>query len=105
TYEGLKLLKLYGAMSRTGSADLGTRYSPEDGALELVYVGYPDRPVAARKAEELARQAERLDGTGYKRLVILAWDYDYNYSTELENRLKAAKQPPQDEDREPHYPT
>ena len=81
-------------MSRTGSADLGTRYSPEDGALELVYVGYPDRPVTARKAEELARQAERLDGTGYKRLVILAWDYDYNYSTELENRLKAAKQPP-----------
>jgi len=87
------ILKLYGATPRKGSADLGTRHSPEDGVLELVYVGYPDRPVTARKAEELARQAEKLDGTGYKRLVILAWDYDYNYSSELENRLKAAKQP------------
>ncbi|MCL0082734.1 site-specific DNA-methyltransferase [Dehalococcoidia bacterium] len=87
------ILRLYGATPRKGSADLGTRHSTEDGVLELVYVGYPDRPVTARKAEELARQAERLDGTGYKRLVILAWDYDYNYSTELENRLKAAKQP------------
>jgi len=87
------ILKLYGATPRKGSADLGTRHSPEDGVLELVHVGYPDRPVTARKAEELARQAEKLDGTGYKRLVILAWDYDYNYSSELENRLKAAKQP------------
>ena len=87
------ILKLYGATPRKDSADLGTRHSPEDGVLELVYVGYPDRPATARKAEELARQAEKLDGTGYKRLVILAWDYDYNYSTELENRLKAAKQP------------
>lgn len=87
------ILKLYGATPRRDSADLGTRHSPEDGVLELVYVGYPDRPVTARKAEELARQAEKLDGTGYKRLVILAWDYDYNYSSELENRLRAAKQP------------
>ena len=87
------ILKLYGATPRRDSADLGTRRNPEDGVLELVYVGYPDRPVTARKAEELARQAEKLDGIGYKRLVILAWDYDYNYSSELENRLKAAKQP------------
>jgi adenine-specific DNA-methyltransferase len=87
------ILKLYGATPRKDSADLGTRHSPEQGVLELVYVGYPDRPVTARKAEELARQAEKLDGTGYKRLVILAWDYDYNYSSELENRLKAARYP------------
>lgn len=87
------ILKLYGAIPRNDSADLGTRHSPDDGTQELVYVGYPDRPVTARRAEELARQAEKLDGTGYKRLVILAWDYDYNYSSELENRLKAAKQP------------
>jgi len=87
------ILRLYGATPRKDSADLGTRHSPEDGMLELVYVGYPDRPVTARKAEELARQAEKLDGTGYKRLIILAWDYDYNYSSELENRLKATKQP------------
>jgi len=87
------ILKLYGATPRADSADLGTRHSSEDDVLELVYVGYPDRPVTARKAEELARQAEKLDGTGYKQLVILAWDYDYNYSADLENRLKSAKQP------------
>jgi DNA modification methylase len=87
------ILKLYGATPRKDTVDLGVRHSLDDGVQELVYVGYPDRPVTARKAEELARQAEKLDGTGYKRLVILAWDYDYNYSSELENRLKAAKQP------------
>jgi len=89
----LVILKLYGATPRKDSADLGTRHCPDDGVQELVYVGYPDRPVTARRAEELARQAEKLDGTGYRRLVILAWDYDYNYSSELENRLKAAKHP------------
>lgn len=87
------ILKLYGATPRPQSADLGTRKNSDDGVLELVYVGYPDRPVTARKAEELAKLAQTLDGAGYKRLVILAWDYDYNYSTELENRLKAAKSP------------
>lgn len=87
------ILKLYGATPRKDSVDLGVRHSSDDGVQELVYVGYPDRPVTARKAEELARQAERLDGAGYRRLVILAWDYDYNYSSELENRLKSAKQP------------
>jgi len=87
------ILKLYGATPHPHHRDLGTRQAPEDGVLELVYVGYPDRPVTAKKAEELARQAETLDGTGYQRVVILAWDYDYNYSTELENRLKAAKPP------------
>ena len=91
------ILKLYGATPHPHHRDLGTRHAPEDGVLELVYVGYPDRPVTAKKAEELARMAETLDGTGYKRLVILAWDYDYNYTTELENRLKAAKPPIQTE--------
>ena len=91
------ILKLYGATPHPHHRDLGTRHAPEDGVLELVYVGYPDRPVTAKKAEELARMAETHDGTGYKRLVILAWDYDYNYSTELENRLKAAKPPIQTE--------
>lgn len=85
------ILKLYGATQHPRHNELGTRTNPDDDVLELVYVGYPDRPVTARKAEELARQAETLDGTGYKRLVILAWDYDYNYSTELDNRLRTAK--------------
>ncbi|HUT73564.1 MAG TPA: site-specific DNA-methyltransferase [Armatimonadota bacterium] len=86
------ILKLYGATPRPRTNDLGAR-QVDDGVLELVYVGYPDRPVSARKVEELAHQAEALDGTGYRRLVILAWDYEYNYSTALENRLKASKRP------------
>ena len=86
------ILRLYGATPRSGGNDLGTRRNPDDDeTLGLVYVGYPDRPVSAKKAEELARQAETLDGTGYKRLVILAWDYEYNYSTALDNRRKTAQ--------------
>ncbi|AFY61835.1 site-specific DNA-methyltransferase [Synechococcus sp. PCC 6312] len=81
------MLKLYGADPRTDRTDLGVRRL-EDGTTELVYVGYPDRPVTARKVIELAQDAEILDGTGYKTLVILAWDYDYNYSTEYESRIK-----------------
>jgi adenine-specific DNA-methyltransferase len=85
------VLKLYGATLRKGTPELGTRKAPDD-IIELVYVGYPDRPTTAKKVEELARTAEKLDGTGYKRLVVLAWDYDYNFSTELEKRLKSSSQ-------------
>lgn len=85
------ILKLYGATPRKGSAELGVRNSLDEGRPELVYVGYPDRPVSAKKAEELAIMAQTLDGTGYTKLIILAWDYSYNYFTELENRKKAAK--------------
>jgi adenine-specific DNA-methyltransferase len=85
------ILKLYGATVRKGTPELGTRKAPDD-VIELVYVGYPDRPTTAKKVEELARTAEKLDGTGYKRLVVLAWDYDYNFSTELEKRLKTSSQ-------------
>jgi len=83
------ILKLYGATPRDKTSGLGVRKS--DAGLELVYVGYPDRPVTARKAEELAIQAQKLDGAGYKRLVILGWDYEYNYRQSLESRLNAAK--------------
>ncbi len=70
------ILKLYGATPHPTYKDLGSREAG-DGVTELVYVGYPDRPTTAKKAEELARSAETLDGNGYKRLIILAWDYDY----------------------------
>ena len=90
-YEMQKIiLKLYGATPEEDRPDLGTRKADDD-VLELVYVGYPDRPVAARKVVELAKEAEKLDGSGYKRLVILAWDYEYNYSELLEQRLAAEK--------------
>jgi adenine-specific DNA-methyltransferase len=72
------VLKLYGAMPRKDFPELGTKRD-DDGVNELVYVGYPDRAVTAKKTEELAHLAENLDGSGYRRLVILGWDYEYNY--------------------------
>ncbi len=82
------ILKLYGAEPIKNRHDLGVR--KDEKTLELVYCGYPDRPVTARKVEELAREARDLEGTGYKRLVILAWDYEYNYNELLASRLRAA---------------
>ncbi|MEK7099367.1 MAG: DNA methyltransferase [Patescibacteria group bacterium] len=88
-YEMQKIiLKLYGATPIKNRHDLGVR--KDEKTLELVYCGYPDRPVAARKVEELAAEARDLEGTGYKRLVILAWDYEYNYDELLASRLRAA---------------
>jgi len=84
------ILKLYGATPREERNDLGIR-KEEDGKLELVYVGYPDRAVTAAKVEELEKIAETLDGVGYRKLIILAWDYEYNYSELLENRKRASK--------------
>ncbi len=86
------ILKLYGAEPRNDAVDLGLRRA-DDGATELVYVGYPDRQVTARKAEELLQRAETLDGSGYRTVVILGWDYDLNYAADLEARLAQAKPP------------
>lgn len=84
------ILKLYGATPRDKMSGLGIRKA-DDGIEELVYVGYPDRPVTAGKSEELALQSQKLDGRGYKRLIILGWDYEYNYHQALESRKKALK--------------
>lgn len=81
------ILKLYGAEPRSDRPDLGI-LTNDDNDPELAYVGYPDRPITAKKVIELAQDAQVLDGTGYKTLVVLAWDYDYNFSTELESRKK-----------------
>lgn len=86
------MLKLYGAEPRSDRPDFGVR-TFDNADPELVYVGYPDRPVTAKKVVELAQDAQILDGSGYKKLTVLAWDYDYNYSTELESRTKALKTP------------
>ncbi len=83
------ILKLYSATPRDKTSGLGVRRA--DDVEELVYVGYPDRPITAKKAEELAVQARKLDGRGYKRLVILGWDYEYNYHQALEARKNALK--------------
>src|SRR3990167_4814743 len=88
-YEMQKIiLKLYGAEPMANRKDLGVRKT--DDGLELVYCGYPDRAVAAHKVEDLVIEAATLDGAGYKRLVILAWDYEYNYDELLQTRIKAA---------------
>ena len=81
------VLKLYGATPREDLPELGTRKG-DDGVTELVYVGYPDRAVTSKKVEELAKQAETLDGTGYNRLVVLGWDYEYNYEELLADRRR-----------------
>jgi adenine-specific DNA-methyltransferase len=83
------LLKLYGATPHPQHRDLGTRHMNGQG-VDLVHVGYPDRPTTARKVEELARLAAGLDGKGYNQLVVLAWDYEYNFDTELEARKAAS---------------
>jgi adenine-specific DNA-methyltransferase len=85
------VLKLYGATPRKDFQDMGVREA-EDGITELVYVSYPDRPVTAKKVEELAERADRLDGSGYRRLVILGWDYEYNYEEILKQRREASKE-------------
>jgi adenine-specific DNA-methyltransferase len=81
------VLKLYGAMPRKDYPELGTKKA-DDGVNELVYVGYPDRAVTAKKTEELAHLAETLDGTGYRRLVVLGWDFEYNYEEILGTLLR-----------------
>ncbi len=79
------ILKLFGATPHPSYQDLGIR-SPEGGdERTLVFAGYPDRPVTAKKAIEMTRLAATLDGTGYRKLVILGWDYDYNFDAALES--------------------
>ncbi|MFQ6063671.1 MAG: hypothetical protein ACE5J9_10930, partial [Methanosarcinales archaeon] len=68
----------YGSHQHPTHRDLAVRITDE-GIKALVYVGYPDRPVTAKKAVEIARLAESLDGRGYKKVIILAWDYEYNF--------------------------
>ena len=80
------VLKLYGAVPHPSSSDLGT-VEEKDGRV-LVYAGYPDRPLTAKKTAELVRVARTLDGEGYDKLVLLAWDYEYNYDELLEIRKK-----------------
>jgi len=83
------VLRLYGAVPRKDLTDLGVKREGE--IDELVYVSYPDRPVSAKKVEELEAITEKLDGRGYDRLVILGWDYEYNFDEILQERKRASK--------------
>lgn len=80
------VMKLYGAEPHPAHTDLGVLLI---GAKKtLVYVGYPDRPLTAKKTAELVKVARSLDGEGYDKLVLLAWDYEYNYDEGIEVRRK-----------------
>lgn len=80
------VMRLYGAKPHPNHADLGV--FDEKGARKLVYVGYPDRPLTAKKTADLVKLASSLDGEGYDKLVLLAWDYEYNYDQNLEERRR-----------------
>lgn len=74
------VLNLYGAKPREDRQGIGVSNTDKN---TLVYVCEPDRPMTARKALELSKDILTLDGRGYKNLVILAWDYDFNYDEDL----------------------
>lgn len=80
------VIKLYGAEPHPAHSDLGV--IQERGHRALVYVGYPDRPLTAKKTAELVKIARALDGEGYDKLILLAWDYEYNYDEQLEIRRR-----------------
>ena len=70
------ILKLYGAKPHPDMQGFGTLKEDNN---TLVYVCEPDRAMTAKKASDLARLARSADGKGYRNLVILAWDYDYDF--------------------------
>ena len=80
------IMRLYGAQPHSSHTDLGIM--DQKGTKVLVYVGYPDRPITAKKTAELVKTARTLDGDGYDRLVLLGWDYEYNYDEQLDQRRK-----------------
>src|SRR3989344_5406089 len=82
------VLKLYGAKPRDDWQGFGI--SKEDNKT-LVFVCEPDRPMTGKKAVELARNAKTADGKGYKRLIVLAWDYEYNFDQDFANLTKSKK--------------
>jgi len=81
------ILKLYGAAPRGDMQGFGIK---QDDKSTLVFVCEPDRPMTGRKAIDLAKQAHLADGKGYRRLVILAWDYELDFDNDF-SRLKANK--------------
>jgi len=85
------ILKLYGAIPRKDKQGFGI--SREDKST-LVYVCEPDRPMMAKKAYDLAKESKVMDGKGYKRIVILAWDYEMGYDNDLNKIIPKKKDLP-----------
>ncbi len=82
------VLKLFGATPRTDWHGFGI--SKEDNKT-LVFVCEPDRPMTGKKAVELAKSAKTADGKGYKRLIILAWDFEYDFDDTFQRLTKNSK--------------
>ena len=82
------ILKLYGATPRKDWLGFGIS---KDDKKTLVYVCEPDRPMTGKKAIELAKAAKTADGKGYKKLVILAWDYEYDFDDIYKRLVKSAR--------------
>ncbi len=82
------VLKLYGATPRTDWQGFGI--SKEDNKT-LVFVCEPDRPMTGKKAVDLAKSAKTADGKGYKSLIILAWDFEYDFDDTFQRLTKNAK--------------
>ena len=70
------IMKLYGAIQREDIVDLGLKIRDKD---TLVFVSYPDRQLTAKAVFEKANVIEGLDNATYKKLIVLAWDYELNY--------------------------
>jgi len=82
------VLKLFGATPRTDWQGFGI--SKEDNKT-LVFVCEPDRPMTGKKAVDLAKSAKTADGKGYKRLIILAWDFEYDFDDTFQRLTKNSK--------------
>jgi len=82
------ILILFGASPRKDWQGFGV--SKEDNKT-LIYVCEPDRPMTGKKAIDLAKSAKTADGKGYKKLIILAWDYEYNFDEDFNQQKKHAK--------------
>jgi adenine-specific DNA-methyltransferase len=82
------VLKLFAAQPHPTYPDLGTMKEKDE--LVLVYVGYPDRPITAKKVNDLLKIARNLDGQAYNRLILLGWDYEYNFDENTEMRRKGS---------------
>ena len=74
------IMKLYGAIQREDIIDLGLKIDRDD---TLVFVSYPDRQLTAKSVFEKAAVVEGLDGGVYRRLIVLAWDFQMNYDLSL----------------------
>lgn len=74
------IFKLYKSKQREDLIDIGIK---EDEKNALVFVSYPDRHLTAKTVVEKTKEIEDLDGGIYKKLIVLAWDYEIQFDENL----------------------